>query len=198
MSTKKGKQGNEPTIRPLEVVDSLRDKLILAVIVAVFSIIGSFIAILLTSKYEQSTWVRETVYNYQSTMLQHRIDIYDRAARIFALRKQVEIIQSSLELMPDRLLAEDPVCSSEIMRDAQDLRFRLDDLNAEFTSVANSATLYFGPDTRAAIQDLTVNHNPEWWTASDDLLFSVLQAMRDELTYGFEDMNSLVAESSFP
>ena len=170
--------------------DSLSEKIVLAIIVAVFSILGSFLATYISKNIEENVWVRDTTYEYMTTILFKRVEIYDRATKVVAQRGMARAFSETIDMFPTLALPDfGKVSSYELRKELIGYRTSLDEINVEFISTMTLASTYFGPDTKAAYKNIQETHNPDWWNADDEQFRILLTAMNNELVYGFESMN---------
>jgi hypothetical protein len=170
--------------------DSLWEKVILAVIVTVFSILGSFIATFISKNIEETVWIRNETFEYRKTIYFKRIEISDQVTRIFAKRGIAKALSVSLEMYPTLSIQDfEKVPYYEIGQDIRNLRTSRDEITVEYVSAMMLASTYFGPETKAAIKKIQETHNPDWWNVDDEQIQAVLGAMGSELGYGFENIN---------
>jgi len=179
--------------------ESFRDKLILAIIVAVLSFGGASAGTLISGRLEIEKWRRETKYNSAQAIFNKRIDLIDRTVRIFnkaiAVKAVNTDLQSTLKLATARSLeslgSKKPTYKNAEFRSDMDhiiqSRSQLSDSIAEFSSLTSLDSLFFGPKTVTAIGELRKSYKEDdWWNADHTAMQAVLNAMGEELKLNIE------------
>ena len=149
----------------------------------------------ISKNIEETIWIRDRTYEYSTTILNNRIEIYDRATKVTAMRGIAKALDESIDMYPTLVLAEIDSTTSYVHRqEIRDLATSLNEITVEYASVMTLASTYFGPDTKAKIKSIQETNNPDWWNATDEQFATLLSAMGNELNYGLEyiDLNVFI------
>ncbi len=141
--------------------------------VCALSAIGSWAGVTLTSEYSTSAYQKQRAFDWDAKIFDKRVEIMERMDRLIAKQpgvqdewnRYLEALQAAkTQRIPPRESSE-----------------KLEDFNAGYGNVLLLARVYFGPDTKNAVNDLTKIDSP-WWMKSVEKEDAVVSAMTKELS----------------
>ncbi len=147
--------------------------IILPLALALLGILGTLGGVLITN-YQNSVNQKESrLYEYQTKIIEQRIILVDRAAKIFGKSPGLQDIwKEHLDMIKqgkvDQLVVD-----------------KLTDAQGEFQSVIYLSSIYFGPKTQQALKDFNEIPGP-WWTKSKDKQDNFVSSMALEINYGIK------------
>lgn len=173
----------------------MKEKSLIALIVAVVSLTTTITGTWLGGKLTQWQWERQSIVEQKRALIEQRMKLIERASVIINSSARAQLLQQRLEIerdqallklnCPDRSMGRknfSEVCDHEInMNTSQEVHLEQTKLNTEYASTFQLAALYFGPKTKKALLSLPVK--TAWYEIDESSLREVLRAMVDEVGY---------------
>jgi hypothetical protein len=147
----------------------LRQNLMLALITAVLAFVGSAGGILITSAQQRADWERSTGFDMRQKLLDTRVDLIERTVRVMSQANTARVLASQSE-------------GAASLREDTDALMAL---NSEFAATLALDTIYFGPQTKQAV-NAVLQTKDRWWDADESLRRALVAALSAELTYNLE------------
>ncbi len=162
---------------------------------AVLAFIGALTGTFISGSMQEHLWERQSSYEERGLILNQRVSLIERMSIMINKGPIMEALQDYATLQAD-LAKLNVGCIKSDGKGGLDQRecFPHDpplestkfingraELNAEFASTMQLASIYFGPKTKEAIVQYIAT--PEWWKAESKLSKAVLSAMHEELAY---------------
>ncbi|HHD7487392.1 TPA: hypothetical protein ACOVI5_002028 [Klebsiella oxytoca] len=147
--------------------------IILPLALALLGILGTLGGVLITN-YQNSVNEKESrLYEYQTKIIEQRIILVDRTAKIFGKSPGLQDIwEGHLDMIKkgkvDQLVVD-----------------KLTDAQGEFQSIIYLSSVYFGPKTQQALKDFDEAPGP-WWTKPKDKQDNFVSSMALEINYGIK------------
>ena len=155
-------------------------KLLLALVVAVLSFLGAAGGTIVGSFYGEAQWRREALLAYDQTILNKRVELVDRTARIINRRNSVKRLDVYIQnLVTMATLKPESGSGDAELKKVVDAALSRDDLNVELATILSLDALYFGPKTDKAIANLS-KAGPDFWAADESLFQALLNALAQE------------------
>jgi len=134
-------------------------------------IIGAVLTTYLSNDLANKSWVKQVNYEEKKTISNKRIELIDKTASVFAKSPGISDIWSSYLKDLDK---------NEFEIKNIELSEKLAQYNSEYYSVISLDHLYFGPKTKAVIDELGKEDKP-WWQKNKDLTDKLLTTLIEEL-----------------
>lgn len=158
--------------------------LLMPLIVGAVGVIGSLSGVLIGNASNARQAERQQQVAFQTRILDQRLALIDRAARIFGKSPGLQdvwgLYLKATGAAHDGTAPELPMALLDKLTEAQ----------GEFQSVLFLSQVYFGPKTRAAIKDLSSTDGP-WWQKPKPKQDAFIAAMVSEATLGVDAVPSL-------
>lgn len=156
-------------------------------------VVGVLLTVFSTGKINDELWLKQDVSSQRKMLIEKRIGLIERASKLLNSRQIIEDVNVYLKAQSDFAIessncAKDPKkygmtiieCKQLIDLDESFEKIKLkNDLNAEFGTLAQLTSLYFGDQTKKYSMELS--KLPKWWLADRELLANYIHAMNDEL-----------------
>lgn len=166
----------------------------LPLITAILAFIGALLGTYMAGSFSEKLWERQAHHAQLKKIMEQRVELIERVSRIGNLGPKMESLQGFAELQAQLavLYAEcretvkegenDPYCfpPSDVI-EVTKLNNERADLNAEFSSTMQLVALYFGPESRKAVEEYSSTR--VWWKADPQYLRTLLSSMQDEIDY---------------
>lgn len=144
--------------------------IILPLALGLLGILGTLGGVLITN-YQNSVNEKESrLYAYQTKIIEKRINIIDRAAKIFGKSPGLQDIWKEY----DNTTRKDKL--DQLIVD------KLTEAQGEFQSIIFLSSVYFGPKTQQALKDLGETPGP-WWTKPKEKQDNFVSSMALEINY---------------
>lgn len=166
-------------------------------ITALLAFVGALLGTYMAGSLSEKLWERQARHAHLQKVMEQRVELIERISRIGNLGPKMESLQSFAELQAQLavLYAECKETMDEAKSDTDchppydaidvvRLSNERAELNAEFSSAMQLVALYFGPDSRKAVEEYS--RVGAWWKADPQYLKALLSSMQDELTHGVE------------
>ncbi len=144
-------------------------------IVGIVAVGGTLGGVVLTDHLAGEQSAEQARFTYAQGILNERLDLIERAAATFAQAPGIQAIW--FQYTADFNLSSLPADQSQVLAA----------YNAEYEAVLMMASIYFGQETRTAIQTFSEDAGP-WWLKRVDKADAVLIAMHSELMLGIDDL----------
>jgi hypothetical protein len=192
-SAEKTQKTLEPSGAKAEKSESIRDKLVIAIVAALLSFFGAVGGTMFASQYERTKWDRETNYTAKKELLNKRIELVERTVRVLNQTAAAATLFSSANL--SHIEGQQKILSNINNREYKEgletsiqsylnTILKLEELRAEYATVLSLDVIYFGDKTRQAVQGLSPE-TPKWWEVEQPKKKALLDAMQEELSQGF-------------
>lgn len=143
------------------------------IIVGIVGIVGVLAGTYFASGLASRESERQRIIEYYLLVFSQRIEIIERAANALGKTPGIEDLWREYK-------ESSRYPSLEISKE-------LADYTGEFEAVLWLASIYFGPETRAAISDVSDEEGP-WWDKSPEKTDAFMVAMVEELGHGIEEL----------
>lgn len=151
------------------------ETVIIPVITGIIGVFGTLAGVYLSNKLISKDMQRKCAIELETTVINQRVEIIKKATNIFGKVPGIlELWLHYLEMNKDKE-RELPL---EIIE-------KLAAYRGEFESVMYMASLYFGPKTKLAIQELSDEEVP-WWSKSKEKQDAFKVAMVQELGFAIK------------
>lgn len=140
----------------------------LPIFVGIIGVFGTLGGVLVTNYQTSKTNKENQLFSYNVKIIDQRINLIDRTAKIFGQSPRLQEIWNEyikMNKMEDKSIND-----------------RLSAAQGEFQSVVFLAAVTFGPKTKKALKELSDIPGP-WWTKPKDKQDNLLVAMSDEIQY---------------
>lgn len=172
---------------------SLVEGVVLAVLVAVLSFLGSATATYLSDARGTKQWERESTLAWQQQILQERISVVERTVLAINNRDSIQQLMDMIGAISAELTVAilDRQPGSEITVTTSDMlpgleqRLRVNEMSREFAVALSLCAVYFGPKTLDAVAFFSDSAR-SWWELDEDAFTHLSDALWSELTYGFD------------
>lgn len=136
---------------------------------------------MLTAQFSSGAYREQKAFDWESKILDRRIETMERMARLIARQPGIQDEWSRYQSYNRTGDSNDspPRESSQMLAD----------YNAEYLNVLLLAKLYFGKKTIDAVNSLSIIKGP-WWMKPQDKQFDVLGAMSVEFTASLPGIES--------
>ena len=184
----------------------MRSQVKLQVAVAVLSFVGATAGVFISARFEEARADRDNRYSFNTTLLNKRIELVERTAKILnrsdAASQLAQMADLNLKLAGATTALNFVIAIQRVKADKKDptrtsdpgylekyvaTKLQLDEINVEFGTVMVLDKLYFGMKTQKAIDDL-VTDDKAWWgeevTGKKRIL---LTALFEDLPLGLEE-----------
>ncbi|HHU4044521.1 TPA: hypothetical protein ACUB6H_000061 [Enterobacter cloacae] len=153
-----------------EKISYLKD-IVIPITLSLFGILGTLGGVLIANHQSSVNEKESRHYVYQTKIIEQRINIVDRAARIFG--KSPGLQDTFNEYI--KVIAK----GDKLDKDATQ---QLTEAQGEFQSIIYLSTIYFGPKTREALKELGEAPGP-WWQKPKEKQDNLVSAMASEINY---------------
>lgn len=160
-----------------------RDFLI-PLIVGFVGVAGSLGGVLIANSSSAQQAERQKLIEFEAKIFEQRLELIDRAAKIFGKSPGLQDVWAQYT---NRLVISDKGKPPALPMELVD---KLTEARGEFQSVLFLAQAYFGPNTRAAIDDLSAIQGP-WWQKPKAKQDALVAAMLAEASVGLTAIPSL-------
>ncbi|WP_408941504.1 hypothetical protein ACJYUN_16180 [Klebsiella pneumoniae] len=160
---------NKKLMRKKECLMFIKD-IIPPIFLGLFGILGTLGGVLITNHQNSINEKESRLYAYQTKIIEQRISLVDRAAKIFGKSPGLqdvwkEYIDTVKNDKVDQLIVD-----------------KLTEAQGEFQSIIFLSSVYFGPKTQQALKDLDAYPGP-WWTKPKEKQDNLVSSMALEINY---------------
>ncbi|MEZ7275795.1 hypothetical protein [Pseudoalteromonas sp. 68 DY56-GL68] len=159
----------------------MKSEIKIVIISSLLAFVGAGAGSFLSFELSENAWERDIEYKEKRLILDQRIKLIERAAKIFALLNEAEKNSALIGLEKQRLLLsikEGKEIPAE-KADVNKLSNRSIELRAEYTAVLSLLNMYFGPETKLALQN--ISKSEKWYKPSRGDVQAVMNAVSKEL-----------------
>lgn len=155
----------------------------LAIVTAIITLMGIIAGVYLTNSLTNEAWDNQYNIEQNNFVIKQRLELIQETSLVMGKAPgydeifQFHIINGQVIL--------DEKNSSYFVNDP-DISIQLAEYKGQYESVLILDTIYFGPNTSSAIQELSKEKGP-WWAKSRNKTDAVIIAMREELYYGIKN-----------
>ena len=171
--------------RPPLVGERFRDKVYLAIIVAVLSFMGGAGGTFLAFRFESEKWQRETSYTVKKEIFTKRMELLERTIKAVNRLQTLDFYQSSgsYSLIEGKDLIQSGKAAAPSLAAAVDGVVKIKEAQAELSAVMTLDYLYFGRKTKQAIGDLqkALGSAQTWWQVDKAKTQALIDATAAEL-----------------
>lgn len=179
-----------PTNRARAIWEHWRQPLVTAAAAGAFSLMGIFFGSQLSSHSDQVRWERETQYSFRREMVIKRMDLIDKSVRFFSEVQVADFERfKGMVAISEGQRATNSRVPSQVNADAYVESVRnLKRMQAEMSSLLFLSSMYFGPKTKTAVEQLlnSTSQSEVWWNLDKTKTQALLDAELDELNYASE------------
>lgn len=122
------------------------------------------------AEFNEQLWKKQAGYEFKRTLFIKRLELIDKTSFAFGRAPGIE------DIWEEYIAAKTEKNNDRVI----ELGEKLANFNAEYSSLIMQDSLYFGPNTRIAIDELGKETGP-WWKKSRDKVDKLLGAMVQEL-----------------
>jgi len=147
--------------------------IILPLALALLGILGTLGGVLITNHQNSVNEKQSRLYAYQTKIIEQRINLVDRAAKIFGKSPGLQDVWKEYINMMGKGKFDQLVVD------------KLTDAQGEFQSIIFLSSVYFGPKTQQALKDFDETPGP-WWTKPKEKQDNFVSSMALEINYGIK------------
>jgi len=153
----------------------------LIAITSLLAFLGATAGTFISNKYTDYAWERDISYKERSLIFNERAKLIERSAKIFAHLDEVKKNLALMEIERKRIHLADKYREKapEEKDNTNDLTNRSIELKAEYTAVISMCSLYFGPKTLVAINELSKSE--KWYDPDKNSVKEFFGAISEEL-----------------
>ena len=159
-----------------------RDFLI-PLIVGIVGVAGSLGGVLIANSNSAQLAERQKLIEFETKIFEQRLSLIDRAAKIFGKSPGLQDVWTQYTNRISSTKGKSPTLPAQLVE-------KLTEAQGEFQSVVFLAQVYFGPNTRAAITDMSSIEGP-WWKKPKAKQDALIAAMLSEASVGLTAIPSL-------
>ncbi len=164
-----------------------------AILPAIVAIVGTIAGVTYTYDLNRQSWLQDQTLKSETNLLELRMDIFERANKILY---KAEIFRTlSLQGKIDYELTKERVKTTEGLRTLEsksksivETKTSLQELYAEYATVMQLASTYFGPKTKQAVINLIKYR--EWWERPPSEINGLIETMASEINYQLKFYNN--------
>lgn len=170
--------------------ERFRDKVYLALIVAALSFVGAAAGTFVTSRLDESRWIRDTTFSVKREMFAKRMELLERTVKVFSQLQTLDFYHNAGKYA--WVEGETMIRAGKSAQASVDATtaaaVKVKEAQAELSAVMTLDEIYFGPKTQDAIRQLekALEAAETWWKVDGARRQAVLDAAAAELQYGFE------------
>ena len=164
-------------------------RIYLALIVSALSFFGGAAGTIVSSRFDESKWRRETRFSVQKYLFAKRMELLERTIKAFNELQTLDYYHSVGKY--SFIEGEGQIRAGKSAAAAIDAAtaplIRVKQAQTELSVVMTLDAIYFGPKTQAAVRELVkaLERAETWWKVEDAKKQALLDATAAELLYGF-------------
>lgn len=147
--------------------------IILPLALALLGILGTLGGVVITNHQNSVNEKESRLYAYQTKIIEQRINLVDRAAKIFGKSPGLQDVWKEYIKMMEKGKVDQSIID------------KLTDAQGEFQSIIYLSSVYFGPKTQKALKDFDETPGP-WWTKPKEKQDNFVSSMALEISYGIK------------
>ncbi|MFN1141754.1 hypothetical protein [Serratia quinivorans] len=144
--------------------------IVLPLLLCFFGILGTLGGVLIANHQSSVNEKESRLYIYQTKIIEQRINIVDRAAKVFGKSPGLQDVWKEYNNMMSKGEVDQLIVD------------KLTEAQGEFQSIIFLSAVYFGPKTQQALKDLSEVPGP-WWTKPKEKQDNFVSAMALEINY---------------
>lgn len=162
--------------------------LLIPLIVGIIGVVGSLGGVYMANSNSAEQAERQKLIEFEAKIFEQRLALIDRTAKVFGKSPALQDVWTQYI---DRL---DVAYKGKQHTLPMEVIDKLAEAQGEFQSVLFLARGYFGPNTQAAINELSAMEGP-WWQKPKDKQDALVMAMLAEASVGLSALPSLGQKS---
>jgi hypothetical protein len=166
-------------------LDFFRDKIFLAIFVAVLSFMGGAAGTILTSKFEMEKMQVETAISIKRELFAKRIDLLERTIKVINRLQVVGFYKFTgiFSLENCNKLIKSGNAETSVLAILIEGVVKLKETEAELSTIMALDAQYFGPKTKKAIDELkkSMRSSQDWWVINKKISQDLIDSISEEL-----------------
>lgn len=173
-----------------------RKELLLACATAALSFVGAILGVYLSSHFDQANWNQRFALKQKQTIIDKRVSLIEKTISLLNDEPIVKGLRGTLDM--DEQLALIAVRCSQTKKAPRkncnpppsintsndlDSAKQMYELNAQLTATLSLDSIFFGPETKKAVQDLKNDGRDGLWSSPQAKKQALVDAMGRELDW---------------